>query len=450
MMSSRRETKEEREQNPLIPDPHHHEAEKSVLSALMNYDRDGSLTLKVFDLIQPESFFIPGHQTLAEWILDRRGKGEPTNIVAFSTALEANGELKKLFVNHWGEHVMGTMIDIHGHASTSAHTVFFAERIQDAWYRRQAIEACRESIKALTFPDGEPASDLISDCQEKLAGITLDFNEVRMEAEVVSQAYDEIQEAMASEKPLGFSTGFGTLDRAGLTFLPGQVVVIAAATSVGKTVLAAQILDHLCGSGFGGLYITKEMPGIDLQKRFLSQDVRRDVMKLKSTDVADIQMLGTACRDRTARNKMGFRDVSKITITILETLIRVHANRGMKFFVVDYIQLMDPTAESSKLPRNLQIAEITRRCKTLAMKLKIVLFEVSQLKRLDKKRNGLPDVTDASDSKTIEDDADVMLIIDRERGSSSAKIRVGKNRSGPTSDWLDIGFHGDYTKFVDL
>ena len=432
-------------QDPRHQLPHVVDCEESVLSALMERDPNGLLCMRAFDQITGGDFYRPGHKILAEWIQTQRATGKPVDMIALVTDCQANAAVGEIFRKAYGDNYASSLVEITGKGVTTAHFDWQVNQIKDAAVKRDAIGACTDAIT--TFYEGNKTADLLlADLQDALAGISFDFDTVKDEATVTSEAYDELQKAMTDPAPRGYSCGFDTLD-AVMTIKPGELVTLAARTSVGKTALAAQIMDHFCHMA-PGLFITKEMKATALVKRLMSKDVGKNVEKVGMEDLFHVGEINKAATQRQTRNKMFFRDCEVMNIAVVETMIRVYAMKGCKFFCIDYLQLMEPTKETAKLDRRLQIADITRRLKQVALKLDVIVIMVAQIARLNDDER--PELRHLSESKTIEDDSDKVVFAFRKLGSRQAEVKVAKDRSGPTSGWIDIGFEPETTSFKDL
>lgn len=216
---------------------------------------------------------------------------------------------------------------------------------------------------------------------------------------------------------------------------------------MGKTALAAQLMDHLANAA-GALYLTKEMRATALVKRLISKDIGRSTGAIRKGDANGMQSVMNSAQWRIQRNRLHYRDADTMTIATVETMVRVFTARGCRFFCIDYLQLMKPTKETAKLDRRHQIADITGRLKALAMKLEVTIFLVSQIARLEDDTR--PELRNLSESKSIEDDSDKVILLHRTLGSRQAEVKVAKDRNGPTTGWLDLGFRPETTSFENL
>jgi replicative DNA helicase len=411
----------------------------------MDRDPEGLLCMRTFDEVRAADFYRPGHRVLAEWIQTQRATGRPVDMIALVTDCQANAAVGEIFAKAFGANYASTLVELSGKGTTTAFFDWQVGQIKQAAVKREAIAVCTDAIT--TFYEGNKTADLLlADLQDAIAAISFDFDTVKDEFTVTTEAWDELQSAMNDPTPRGYATGFHVLDSV-MSVRPGEVVTIAARTSMGKTAFAAQLMDHFCNQA-GGLFITKEMKSTDLVKRLMSKDIGKSVDKVSLEDYLNVGKINEAATKRQRRNRLSFRDCEVMNIAVVETMIRVYAMKGAKFFAIDYIQLMEATKETAKQDRRLQIADITRRIKQLALKLDVIILMVAQIARLND--NERPELKHLSESKTIEDDSDKVIFIHRALGSRQAEIKVAKDRSGPTSDWLDLGFEPETTSFKDL
>ena len=421
------------------------DAEIQVLSIMMEKDPDGLYAMKAFDRLSPEAFYRPGHKGLAQWIQGQRAAGSPCDVISLITAMSASQGIAEIFTKTFGETAQSDLVTIAHTAVTVAHFDWQVDQIKEAWVKRKGIEACTQAID--DFYKGETTANmLLANAQDQLSAITFDFETVREEADVAQEALQDIEKSIVSPTALGFTTGFDVLDSA-MSLKPGELVTIAARTSVGKTAFAAQLMDHLANT-HKGLYITQEMRSAALFKRLISKDINYNVDKLQAKDGALIGAVTNSVGRRQQRNALYMRDTETMTIPMIETMVRVYAARGCKFFCIDYLQLMKAPKSSERLERRHQIAEITGRLKQMAMKLGIVVILVSQIARLEDDER--PELRHLSESKSIEDDSDKVILLFRALGSRQAEAKVAKDRSGPTTPWVDLGFEPETTSFKDL
>lgn len=431
--------------NETIALPHHPEAERDIVSILMSLDKEGALLVKAFERIDPEALHSPGLADMARWLINRRSQDLPVDVVSFVTDIQRNAGLAAIFEKCWGEGYVGMIAEIHRASVTSAHFLWKVSQVQDAWHRRQAIAIGVRMQERLINPEESKAETIINEGQEEFSGITTAINDVQSERELALEAVAELEKSMISGGPIGYTTGWSTLD-AHMSLTPGTVVTIAAPTSAGKTSFGLQLIDHLCDAAGPCLFLTKEMTKLDLFYKLLTSDIRQNVTKLKAGDTPGIASLKSAAAERSDRNKLHLKGMDVMNIAMIETYIRIYSARGFKAFGIDYLQLTDPTKETAKLDRRAQITDVTRRLKALALSTGAIIIDLCQVAR--SKRSPL--LTDLSESKSIEEDSDQVILIDRALGSKEAKVRIAKDRFGPTSDWETMLFEAESQVFRDL
>lgn len=427
------------------------DSEKIVLSVLMSLDPTAAHALECFERLTPESFFAPGHGQLASWIQSRVATDLPRDITALASEIATNEIQAELFAKGFGrgQVAISTLIGIYGAAPTAAHFSFHVGQVAETHLRRKAIKVCMDGVQAL-YEGAAPAEELVVALQDEMTGISLDFEQVQSEKTVALATLAKIEKAQTSETPAGYTTSLTTLDEHFQLRL-GCMIIIAARTSMGKTTMALQLTDWLTDCGLPSLVITKEMTSVQLMAKLLSKDTGRNAMEIDGSEQAANGHLMQAAGRRSARDAMSFRHVGRTNVQLIETMIRVYAMRGTKVFMIDYLQLIEATKATERLDRRHQIAEITRRLKSVAQQLDVMVLLVSQINRIKTMSKGpnKPTLEDLSESKTIEEDADAVILMHRQLGSSTAEVQIAKDRHGATTGWLELKMEAATSQFLD-
>jgi len=307
------------------------------------------------------------------------------------------------------------------------------ERVLQASLRRKALAALDRARLELEGDEPGAVDRAVSSLLK--AAAPRDGKALATEGEALERA---IIEAMSDADSGGLSTGFLGLDRLDVRISPGKVIVLAAPTSIGKSAMASQIVVSVAQEGGRALLGSFEMTRAELLRRMVSQVARIPSEFLAS---ASRERIADAAR-RVSASGLGIADLCGDSR--LETLVSVaqafKARGGLDLLAIDYLGLIRLAG-----PRRSQyeaISETTRAIKQLAGSLDCGILLLAQLNRQPSAReDSRPRLSDLRDSGSIEQDADVVLLIHRERGAIDGALIVEKNRSGPKGD-VRIMFDG--------
>jgi replicative DNA helicase len=252
---------------------------------------------------------------------------------------------------------------------------------------------------------------------------------------------------------LGITSGFKKLDEVFNGFRGGQLVILAARPSIGKSALATNMAVSALKAGHKPVLFTLEMPALEVGRRILLGEARMP-----------LEIVRTGIAERGAMNKIMqstgilsdsiiISEKENVSIADLRSQARIYKKQGkLDILFIDYLQLMKGTTKRSEQNRHLEIAEITGGLKELAKELNIPVIALSQLNReIEKRKGGKPMLSDLRESGAIEQDADIVMLLHRkkEKASEDAEILVAKNRSGVANEVKTLWFDGPTTTFSD-
>ena len=266
-------------------------------------------------------------------------------------------------------------------------------------------------------------------------------------AGAMQEAIDGIRATKATGRVAGLPTGLQALDGAIGGLFPGELVIVAARPSIGKSAFGSGVALHNANFGREVLFVSLEMSGKDIATRQLAASLGVEVRVLRSAhvnddDITDMERVQQEMRD------VPFRiwSTRSATMTQIRAAARVQqATSGLSLLVLDYLGLVQAT--DRRKPRWESITEISGELKSLALELGIPVLCLCQLNR--QAESGKPDLSHLRDAGAIEQDADVVMLLHREsRDSSKATIDVAKCRNGVTGA-VDVGFDCSATRFVD-
>jgi replicative DNA helicase len=436
-----------------VAPPQNAEAEELLLASLM--DAPGNIA-EAMSIISGDDFYREGHRRIFQAINDRFMVGEPIEPLLVVDQLVKNGDLE----------VAGgrtAVLDIMSSPYIAASYRSYAEIVRDAATQRRLLQVAQRIETVVAQREGETTSmvqlaeDLVFELSQKRT--RGDFSSSR---DLVTRSFERL--TAASEKGsevTGLPTGFHDLDRLTGGLRSGQLVVVAARPSMGKTALALCMAEHVVLNEGGTVAVfSLEMSGEELVQRMLGSVAMVDATRLRNGRLApeDWPRI-TRAADQLAKARLFIDDSEGITIGEMRTKARrLKSREGLALVVVDYIQLMESGGGGNRDQNRVQeLSAISRGLKMLARDLEVPLICLSQLNRApDARPDKRPMLSDLRESGAIEQDADMVLMIYRDEYYNSdseekgiAEVNVVKHRSGPT-DRVRLTFMGNYAKFGNL
>ncbi len=433
--------------------PHNLEAEQATLGAMfLSLDAvEGALTL-----LQPEDFYRPAHGRIFSAMADLHSKSIPVDHLSVADRLESTGELEAAGGKPY-------LLDVTGVVPTTANWARYADIVKRMSMLRQLIGA-GTGIVALGYDAPDDLDEVVGEAEKLVFDVTnrrvqSNFKDIRG---LLTASFKQLEElAERKEHITGVPTGFKKLDKLLAGLHPGDLCILAARPAVGKTALALNVAVNAAKSGAAVAVFSLEMSAEQLVQRVLCSEARINLQDVRTGYVKDADWYAI----HNAMGKLANLDFwvdDTPSISILE--VRAKARRQLRnkqkgLIIVDYLQLMQPQGRRSE-NRQTEIAEISRGLKILGKELGVPVLALSQLSRAVEQRAGKrPQLSDLRESGAIEQDADVVMFIDRNtdpRGEEeegrpqkgTAEIIVAKHRNGPT-DTIQLVFNDRYTKFVD-
>ena len=458
------------------------EAEQALLGALLI---SNEMYYRVPENFRPEHFYDPLHGRIYEAIARRIQAGLGASPITLLTQFEGDKALEEVGGPRYLRQVMEASL-------TFTHARDYAEDIYGRAIRRLLIELAGEiERQARDGRAGRSAEDQVRDAEQRLYSLgeqgRIDTG-FRRFSELAIDAIDRTHHARVHGGAVGLPTGFADLDQVIGGLKPTDLIIVAGRTSMGKSALAInmafnvarQMMRERDGSedaGHSVAYYSLEMDGLQLINRILSSQSRILTRQIQSGRMSDAQM------DRFARvaadlgelplyvNDEGTMSIDQLC----SSARRLRRQRGVDAIFVDYLQLVDASQSARREGRVQQVAEVSRRLKGLAKELEIPVVALAQLSRLVESRaSKIPQLSDLRESGSIEQDADIVLLIHREsyylerekpdiddtdewnrweakreKAHNVAKLFVAKHRNGATAD-LELRFDETYTQFSNL
>lgn len=432
--------------------PQNLEAEESVLGAmLLSASAIGAVT----EVLDASDFYRDSHGTIYRAALALYAKGEPVDAITVADALDERGELERV----GGSAKIAELAALVPSTSNAEH---YARIVKEMATLRGLVRVGQEIQRLGQSRPGE-TTDLVDRAEQlvfELAQerVTGDFAHIEA---LLKESFERIMHLYESGADItGVPSGFRELDKLTSGFQPGNLVILAARPSMGKSALA------LCAAANLGVryevpvaLFTLEMSKAEVTQRMMCSEAKVESQRLRSGRLAqdDWPRLTAAC-DKLMKSPIYVDDTGSITMMELRSKARRLKSREPRLglIIVDYLQLMTTGANPEN--RVQEVSQISRALKVLARDLEVPILALSQLSRaVEQRHDKRPILSDLRDSGSIEQDADLVIFVYRDEyyaGEESesqglAEIILAKHRNGPT-DAVKLSFLKRYAKFSDL
>lgn len=432
--------------------PHDLLAEKSLLGCLMV---DGSSFDDISDLnLDKSDFFHPQYSILFSALKDLYSEGLPIDFVTISSRLRDKGKLSEI----GGEKVILNMIEDQASAVNVFH---YGKIVKDKSGIREIIKTAHSLIEAGHSHVGS-ADEFISDVEARFFKLTNDAKSGGMNklSICLKENLQQLEDQNRQKGEIsGIPTGYKAIDKLLLGMTPGQLIVLAARPAMGKSALAMNFaLNCAEATGLPVAVFSLEMMKSELSMRLLSMKSKVESSRLKTKNLLDndLRNIGNAVKVLSSL-PIYINDSSYATVPEIQSLCRkVKAEEGLGMVIIDYLQLL--RAHVYNPSREQQISEMSRALKNMAKELACPVIALSQLNRAVESRNDKrPMVSDLRESGSIEQDADIVMMIYRDeyyykestKEPGVAEVIIGKNRGGETGT-AKLAFIGPYTSFENL
>ena len=424
---------------PDAPDklpPQNIDAEKSLLGSLM---LDKNAIVKVVDFLQPRDFYKGIHQEIYFAMQNLFERTEPIDLLSVSARLKEGGKLEEIGGNSY-------LTELINEVPTATHVLSYAKIVQKKRILRDLIEASYE-IGLMGYRETEDVDELLDQAEKKIFGIaqkslTQRFFPVR---DILGEAFERIDNLSKRDGALrGLTTGFTDLDNMLAGLQKSDLIILAARPSMGKSALAMDIAKSIAGKikvpvGIFSLEMAKDQ----IVDRLISSQSGVNLWNIRtgklssSGDDNDFTKIQEALGEL-SEAPIYIDDAATSNILQMRAMARrLQADKGLGLLIIDYLQLMEP--RNSNAGEVQQVTEISRSLKSLARELEVPVLALSQLSRAVESRiPPIPRLADLRQSGSLEQDADVVLFIyrEKERGTVSpvniAEIIIAKHRNGPT------------------
>ncbi|GDY03798.1 replicative DNA helicase [Planctomycetota bacterium] len=421
------------------------EAERSVLGALLLHaDAVGDV-----QFLQPEDFYLPKHQLIYQSILAAFNTRNVTDPIVVEEVLSRLGVLKDAGGRE-------QLLDLVESVVSAAGIVYHAEIVREKSVQRRLLETCLD-VARRCYDNQDAAKDLLDDAERQI------FEIARMDksgdahsiTDILQQTFERIDRLRERGSRLtGLGTDYVDLDDITGGLQPGELIIIAARPSMGKTSLALNLTERVAGLKQGVAFFSLEMSNQQVIQNMLCCRAQIDGQAMRKGRITDQQYKRLQEEaERLYETQIFVDDTPGVTITQLRAKCRrMKQKHDIKMVVIDYLQLM--TAGGRVESRQQEISTISRGLKGLARELEVPVIALSQLNRdVENRDDHRPRMSDLRESGAIEQDADVIVLLHRdeyykptEANAGLAQLIIAKQRNGPTGE-VTLRFFREYMRF---
>jgi replicative DNA helicase len=435
--------------------PHNLEAERAVLGAVLIHNEAFNQAAEV---LQPRDFYRDAHRRIFEKMVELSERNDPIDLVTLKEALTRSRELDEI----GGPAYITALVD---GLPRSTNVEYYARIVREKSTLRNLIFASNKILASAYEAADDP--DIVLDAAEQ-AIFAIAENRIRegfvSMRDLAHHSFEAIEKAYERKELItGVPSGFRDLDEMTSGFQRGDLVIVAARPSVGKTALALNIAQHVGTQEYGGRKRTVGIFSLEMSKeqlflRMLTAEAKVDGHRLRTGHILEKQWgplshaLGTL-----SETQIYIDDTPGAGVLEMRAKARrLMAEHGLDILVVDYVQLMQGRGRYDS--RTLELGAISRSLKGLAKELNVPVIVISQLSRAPEARSDhRPMLSDLRESGALEQDADVVVLLFRADQYPDAKpeeqgvaeLILAKQRNGPTG-LVKLAFIREQTRFADL
>ena len=435
--------------------PNNPDAEANVLSAML---LSNEVVEEALTELLPDDFYRPMNKALFETMHDMYDRSLPIDSITLIDYLSSKNKLQEVGGEAYILELMGqtlSLVNWQHHASIVR---------RDAMLRE--IIGATNQINQLAYNAPTDTKEVVERAESMLLSVT--DREVKNAYKPLNdfliEAFNEAKEVCeAGGVAAGVPTGYPSLDRMLMGLREGQLVIIGARPAVGKTSFALNLALNAASVGYTVAFFSLEMSGKEIAQRFICAHAQVSMSNFRTGKISPQEWanIGQAAEDLSSLDIL-IDDTPGITVTEIRAKARrmLH-NKEKAIIILDYLQLVSPPAGRRAESRTVEVSEMSRALKIMAKELAVPVISLSQLSRAVESRTGKrPQLSDLRESGSIEQDADIVMFLDRSSNEQEAgredrppegitRIIVAKNRSGPIGD-VDLVFLAASTKFYEL
>ena len=424
------------------------EAEEAVLGAIL---LDPEAMGRVAETLEPKSFSLRSHQTIYKASLALHSEGKPTDLMTVTTWLSD----QKLLEKAGGQLGLTQLLD----RTVSATNIDqYGLLISDKQTRRNLIESAHKIIE-LAEDTSQPLEIIVQKSEEQIANISQGKSQQDLVSigETLIDTFQEIEDRSESKIPPGVPSGFYDLDAMTGGFQRSDLIIVAGRPAMGKTALAVQFGFKIAKKGLPVAIFSLEMSKGQLVQRLLAGEAKIESTRLRAGNIQQEEWEPlTEAISKLAELPIFIDDSSNPTVSeIKKKAQKLQAENDGKLglILIDYLQLMDGGSDN----RVQELSRITRGLKGMAKDLNVPVVVLSQLSRsVEQRTNKRPMLSDLRESGSIEQDADLVMMIYRDdyynpntSDGGIAELILAKHRNGPTGT-VKLLFDSQFTQFKNM
>jgi len=430
--------------------PHNAEAEQAVLGAVL---LDPDSVPAILKYLRAEDFYVNANRDIFAAVISLYEKGQKADLITLTDELKSLGSLDQA----GGPAYVAGLTSV---TPSSANVEYYARIVQETSVRRNLIKLSAE-LNSKARDESVESGLVLDEAQARIFDITQNRQSVSYKSvkELLPDTIKTIEKLYKNKNAFtGVPSGLTELDTMTSGFQDSELVIIGARPSVGKTALALSMASHVAvKEHIPCAFFSLEMADMAIMQRLISSEARIASNKIRTGLIKPSDF--TALMDAAGRiyeAPLYIIDMPNMKLLDLRTMVRrLKAEKDIKIAFIDYLTLI--THENADLPRWEQISSISRSLRALARELKMPIVALSQLKREAEGKQ--PSLSDLRESGSIEQDADLILFLHRDRETNKSKeeqsamieteLIVAKQRNGPVGK-TTIAFLPSYTRFESI
>jgi replicative DNA helicase len=426
-------------------------AEQSVLGGML-LSKDA--IADVVETLRGPDFYRPAHEIIFDAVLDLYGRGEPADAVTVADELTRRGSLPRVGGTAYLHQLISSV-------PTAANAGYYAQIVAERAVLRRLVEAGTKIVQLGYAQGGGDVEDIVNAAQAEVYAVAdkrggEDYHRL---GDIIEMTVDEIEVASGkSGEMTGVPTGFTDLDALTNGLHPGQMIVLAARPAMGKSTLGLDIartaaIKHKMAS----VVFSLEMSKTEITMRLLSAEAQIQLQHMRKGTMRDDDWQRLAkTMGRVSDAPLFIDDSPNMSLMEIRAKCRrLKQRNNLKLVVIDYLQLMSSGKRVES--RQQEVSEFSRALKLLAKELEVPVIAISQLNRGPEQRTDKrPQMSDLRESGSIEQDADMVILLHRDEAyeresprAGEADLIVAKHRNGPT-DTIVVAFQGHYSRFTNM
>ena len=430
--------------------PNNLDAERSVLGGML---QEREALMLGFEMLTADDFYQPAHREIFDAMHKLNVEGMPCDLLTVTNELTTRGTITGIGGPSY-------LIELTNGVPSAFNIRAYINIVAEKSTLRRLIGASADITEA-SYTQKDSVNDILGMAEKSIFDIVMRRQEgsaLTHIAEILPDTYEHIQRLDNLKGGYdGVISGFRELDGLLTGFHPGELIIIGARPSMGKTSLGLNICSGAIANNARVAMFSLEMPNEQIAMRLLCADARVDMQSVRRGMLNDKDWKELAdALGPLGSSQLYIDDTSGITPSQLRSRCRrLKMERGLDLIMVDYLQLMNADGRTEN--RQNEVSEISRRLKGIAKELGVPLIALAQLSRANAQRQDKrPVLSDLRDSGAIEQDADVIMFLHREEyynpeteDKNVAELIVAKQRNGPLGT-IKLGWLGQFTRFVNL